>query len=147
MALENQPLFTIGLSDNNAKVGTASVRLEVTTDYDTAESATAAAIMGIVNGSKKEQGVYDRDIDPNRLIGSGVSDKGHTWKVVARDVTTGRLFSVTIPTANGNLRKTASDELDPTLTAYTNLVTNVNTYWRHPVTGNAVVFESCTYNG
>ena len=147
MALTNQPLMTIGLADNSAEVKSVSVRLAVAADYDTAESALAAAVMGVVNGTKKEQGTYDRDYDNNRVIGSQVSDVGHTWLVTHRDTVTGRLGTFRIPTANGNLRKTASDELDPTTQAYGDLVAAVNSYVRNSSTGNAVVFESCVYNG
>lgn len=147
MALTNQPMVTLGLADNNAEVKTTSVRVAVAMDYDTAESAIAAAFMGIVNGTKKEQGTYDRDYDNNRVIGIKASDVGHTWTITHRDTVTGRLGTIKVPTANGLLRKDASDELDPTSEAYTDLVAAVNTYVRNSQTGNAVVFESCIYNG
>jgi hypothetical protein len=145
MALTDQPLYTLATSDNNAQVGTVSIRVTAVTDYTTAQTAITATLMALVNGTKKEEGVYDRALDSNRLIGAPASDKSHTWKVVFRDNVTGRLASVKIPTANPLLRLTGSDALDPALTVYTDLVTNVNTYWKHPVTGNAVTFESCTY--
>lgn len=146
MALTNQPQVILALADNNAKVGSVSVKVEVALDYDTAESAIAAALMGVVNGAKKEQGTYDRDYDNNRVLGIKVSDKGHTWVITARDTVNGRLTTWRVPTANGNLRKDASDELDPTLAASTALVTAVNTYFLSN-DGNPVIFESCVYNG
>ena len=146
MALSNQPQVILGLADNNAKVGTVSVKVAVAMDYDTAESSIAAALMGIVNGAKKEQGTYDRDYDTNRVLGIKASDKGHTWVITGRDTVNGRLTTWRIPTANGLLRKDASDELNPTLEAYDALVTAVETYFRSN-DGNSVVFESCVYNG
>ncbi len=149
MALTANPLLTFATSDNNAEVGSVSVRVApiVGDDYSTVLTATVSVFTALVNGTPKEKGVYDRLIDTNRLIGAAASDKGHKWRITFRDNVTGRLGNVTVPTANPLLRRTASDDLDSTLTVYSDLVTNVNTYWKHPVTGNAVTFESCVYEG
>lgn len=146
MALTNQPMVQLGLADNNAKVRSTSIRVAVATDYDTAESDIVGAWMGLVNGSKKEQGTYDRDIETNRVIGIKASDSNHKWRISYRDNTTGRVESHTVPTANYMLRGTDTDELDTTLAAYTDLVAAVNTYYRSSA-GNAVTFVSCVYEG
>lgn len=146
MAIAASPLFTIATSDNNASVGSVSFRVAVLADYAVPEGALTIAIMGVVNGVKKEQGVYDRQIDDLRLIGPNTSDKGHKWRVTYRDIVTGRLESKTIPTANPLLRKPASDAMDTAAPAYTALKNAIETHVQSSV-GNDVLLESVVYEG
>lgn len=146
MSLLLNPLFTIATSDNNAEVGAVSFAIDGGADGDTLQSAGITAIMAMVNGTQKEHGIYMRSIDPLRLIGAAASDKGHKWRVTFRDTVTGRLETKTIPTANGTLRLTASDAMNPALSAYTGFKTWLETYATSSA-GNAVVLESIVYEG
>lgn len=146
MAFQTQPLVYEAFADNNAKVKQASIRVAVAVDYDTAEAAITAAWEGLANGTPKEKGTTDREVNPVRVIGIKASDSNHKWRISYRDTVTGNVESHTIPTANYLLRATDSDALDTTLDAYTDIVAAVNTYYRSS-RGNAVVFVSCMYEG
>lgn len=146
MALVDKPLLTLAFADNNAKVGAVSFALDVQNDYDTAESALRIAVTGVVNGSLKEHGVYDRTIEENRVIGIKASDKGHKWRLTVRDTVTGRIETYGIPTANYLLRGTDTDEMDMTLPSAQALKTAVETHMVSTVF-NPVVFVSCMYEG